>query len=307
MALPVYRVRNWDAFFEKSHKETEVAFRWVAIPTKHDGSGFRRVSRHPRACELFAAWVLIVQVAAKMPKRGLLEDDDGPLDAEDLSIRTGFPVEAFELAFNVLTDKKINWIEDTSSRDVVVTSPDVVVLHNRTVQDSTEQDITQECPTDICAEPTQASDSAPSPRPDEPLEVAGGAQSGGEDDAVATLPNGNPWLFPVKVKGKGRNAGEAVWPLRQSKLDEYAQAYPDLDVPRHLRAALQWCRDNPTKRKLFGGMPAFLTRWMNTALERDGSHVPSGNRNGNGLHDPTADYLKPSPELRALALGDDQP
>lgn len=274
MQKPVYKIRNWDAFFEKSHKDTEVAFRWVAIPTKHDGSGFRRVASNPRATDIFAAWVLILQVAAKMPKRGVLEDDGGPLDAEDLAIRTGFPITAFDLALKVLTDKKIAWLEMDGSRDVVATNPDVVVLHDSTEQDNTRQG----CPTDISAEPPNTADSAPSPRPDEPSEAAGGALSGGADDAVVLMPDGSPWQFPIKVKGKGRNAGKAVWPLRQSKLDEYVRAYPDLNVPSHLRAALQWTRDNPGKRKLFDGMPAFLTRWMNTALERNGSHGPPSSR-----------------------------
>ena len=75
------------------------------------GKTFRRLTRHERCAEIFAAWILIVQVATKQPERGLLADEDGALTAEDLSDCTGFPEDIFELAFEVLTDDRIGWLE----------------------------------------------------------------------------------------------------------------------------------------------------------------------------------------------------
>jgi hypothetical protein len=79
--------------------------------------GFRRVAKHERCVELFAAWILIIQVASKMPERGLLVD--GPLDAEDLADKTGFPAEIFHLAFTVLTEPKIGWLERVAGNEIV--------------------------------------------------------------------------------------------------------------------------------------------------------------------------------------------
>jgi hypothetical protein len=79
------------------------------------------------------------------------------------------------------------------------------------------------------------------------------------------------FLFPV-VGRKGRK-GPTEWPLRQSKIAEYAGVYPGVDVLAESRKALQWCRDNPTKRKTPRGMPAFLNRWFEKSQNRGGPHM----------------------------------
>ena len=114
-----YRVKNWDKHYEKAQTRRCEKMSWVAIPNKHDGKGFRRVARHERSVELFTAWILIVQVASKMPVRGLLVDDDGPLDAEDMADKTGFPAEIFHLAFPVLVEAKIGWLERVAGDGIV--------------------------------------------------------------------------------------------------------------------------------------------------------------------------------------------
>ena len=107
----IYRIRNWKKHYEKAQSRPCKRLSWVAIPNQHDGKGFRRVAQHEQSVEIFAAWVLIVQVASKMPERGLLADDDGPLTAEDLALKTGFPEAIFQTAFTVLIEPKIGWLE----------------------------------------------------------------------------------------------------------------------------------------------------------------------------------------------------
>ena len=114
-----YRIKNWNMHYEKAQTRRCSKASWVAIPNKHDGKGFRRVAKHERSVELFTAWILIVEVASKMPERGLLVDEDGPLDAEDLADKTGFPAEIFHLAFTVLTEPKIGWIERVAGDEIV--------------------------------------------------------------------------------------------------------------------------------------------------------------------------------------------
>ena len=106
-----YRIKDWDEHFEKAQSRVCSNMAWVAVPNKHDGKGYRRLVRHPRRVELFTAWILIVQVASKQKKRGLLVDLDGPITAEDISDCTGYPTEIFELAFSVLIEPKIGWLE----------------------------------------------------------------------------------------------------------------------------------------------------------------------------------------------------
>lgn len=123
---PTYRIKDWEQHFEVSQsKNIKSALNWVAIPTKHDGKSFRRLLRssdptadssparadsiYPTA--LYGAWILIVQVAAKCPNRGTLADSTGPLDAEDLALKTDAPQELFENAFKVLCSERIGWLE----------------------------------------------------------------------------------------------------------------------------------------------------------------------------------------------------
>lgn len=62
--------------------------------------------------------------------------------------------------------------------------------------------------------------------------------------------------FPVIANG------EIPWCLRGSKLAEYADTFPHLDVGPELRRARQWLIDNPAKRKTPKGMPKFLFGWL---------------------------------------------
>ena len=110
--MPItYRVKDWDELFEIAQGRRYRNLQWVAIPNKHDGKGYRRIARHPKATDIFSAWVLILQVASKKKKRGLLVDKDGPITTEDLADKTGFPENIFALAFEVLSDPKIGWLE----------------------------------------------------------------------------------------------------------------------------------------------------------------------------------------------------
>lgn len=58
------------------------------------------------------------------------------------------------------------------------------------------------------------------------------------------------------------------WHLTAEKLAEYEKAFPNLDVLAALRAAMQWCRDNPTNRKTAKGMPRFCSTWLGTCVNR---------------------------------------
>lgn len=114
--MSAYRVRNWETNFERSDTRKCVRMRWIAIPNKHDGKGFRRIVSHEKSTDIFTAWMMIVQVASKQKKRGLLVDEDGPLTSEDLSLMTGFSEEIFELAIPVLV--QIGWLEKVDNSEV---------------------------------------------------------------------------------------------------------------------------------------------------------------------------------------------
>jgi hypothetical protein len=106
----LYEIKDWDQHFEQSQSRRVLRLSWVGIPNRHDGKSFRRLMLREDGPAIYGAWILLVQVASKCPRRGILEDGDGPLDEDDLAIKTGAPSSLFETALKVLSDKKIGWI-----------------------------------------------------------------------------------------------------------------------------------------------------------------------------------------------------
>ncbi len=148
MSVPTYRVRNWLQHFETSEStKRKSSLPWVAIPTKHDGKSFRRLSRQPDADAIYGAWVLIVAVAGKCPVRGLLADEDGPLTPEDLEDKTGIPAASFEKAIQLLSSERFQWLvvdnllePAENSAGLLKTQP---TIHNHTIHDITIRNPTE--------------------------------------------------------------------------------------------------------------------------------------------------------------------
>lgn len=111
-----YRVKDWDKHFENHESRKVKRSFWVPIPNRHDGKSYRRIASHPDGVQVFAGWILILEAASKMPERGVLADEDGPLDAEDLASMTGFPAAIFEAAFRVLPEVRIGWLEAVEAK-----------------------------------------------------------------------------------------------------------------------------------------------------------------------------------------------
>lgn len=107
-----YRIRNWGEHFETSEsRKIKGPLSWVAVPTKHDGRGYKRAANHQNAVNALCGWWSLLQVAAKMPVHGLLADRDGPLDAEDIADKTDLPKKIYITALDVMSGEKIGWLE----------------------------------------------------------------------------------------------------------------------------------------------------------------------------------------------------
>lgn len=64
---------------------------------------------------------------------------------------------------------------------------------------------------------------------------------------------------------------EQVWQLTREQLAEWQGLYPSVDVLGQCRNALGWVRAKPSRRKTFGGMPAFIVNWLGRTQDRGGS------------------------------------
>lgn len=64
-----------------------------------------------------------------------------------------------------------------------------------------------------------------------------------------------------------------LWALTETKLGEWQDTYEFTDVLACCRKALQWVRDNPSKRKTATGMTRFLGRWISSAADKGESRL----------------------------------
>lgn len=112
--MKIYRIKNWDRLYENNRSRTVKSLAWVPVPNKHDGEGYCTVMSHPKAAEIFTAWVLMLQVASRCHPRGTLVRDNGtPLTPEALAVRTRGKAEWFAQALEFLAKEDIGWIEAT--------------------------------------------------------------------------------------------------------------------------------------------------------------------------------------------------
>jgi hypothetical protein len=70
------------------------------------------------------------------------------------------------------------------------------------------------------------------------------------------------------------NGKPTTWPLTQSWIDQHQPLFPGLDVLKACREAFAWAINNPTKRKTFRGMGAFLSRWITRANDSNFHRQP---------------------------------
>ena len=126
----LYRIVNWSELYENAESIKYKRLRWVPIPNKFEGKGMALIRREEDAIELYTAWVLMVALASKaypQERRGYLEDNDGPLNAEDMALITGFPQGIFERALDFFTSGRMHWLEvaHEESEEVTPIHPEV--------------------------------------------------------------------------------------------------------------------------------------------------------------------------------------
>jgi len=109
--MKVIVIVGWDELFETGEsRKIKGPLKYVCIPTKHDGKTYRKLLRRADADRVYGAWVILLSIAAKCPRRGVLADDSGPLSVEDLSLKTDFPQETLSLAIDTLSSPEIGWL-----------------------------------------------------------------------------------------------------------------------------------------------------------------------------------------------------
>lgn len=121
-----------------------------------------------------------------------------------------------------------------------------------------------------CSEPSEDGRSEPETEPGpsaKPVDVASADRKSATDRKPTAVDVPEAVDPPVLVFPCVGQSGKA-WPLFQTKINEYAEAYPGIDVYAECRKALQWLRDNSQRQKTFRGMSKFLNGWLGRAQDR---------------------------------------
>lgn len=110
MTNEAYRIIKWHDR-HSNYEQTRSGGRWIACPTRFDSLGLARLVREKRGVETFGAYVLMAELAARMPTPGVLANNDHPLTETEISIITGAPEKALGAALALLQSPLIGWID----------------------------------------------------------------------------------------------------------------------------------------------------------------------------------------------------
>ncbi len=126
--MKTYRINEWDKHFENNRTRVMDELRWVPVPNKHDGEGYKTIMAEPDGIIIYACWHLILQVASKCHPRGTLVRSDGtPHTARSIAIKTGCrSVDHVQRALDFCSTPEVGWItcicdENESERQANVT------------------------------------------------------------------------------------------------------------------------------------------------------------------------------------------
>ncbi len=97
------RIIRWRERHETGKTREYKTLSWIADPTDHDSIGFRRIMKLGRqGAEIYGAYKVIAQSAAKCPMRGILAKGEDPVTPEEIAMLTGIHVASVRLAFKAL-------------------------------------------------------------------------------------------------------------------------------------------------------------------------------------------------------------
>lgn len=108
--MPTYFIPDWATRYETSESRKRRRLEWVAIPNQWDSRAYIAIAQRRDATAILGAWMLILEVASRMPMRGRLEEDGTPLTAQDIAHKVRVPAQDIARAIAVLSDPAIGWI-----------------------------------------------------------------------------------------------------------------------------------------------------------------------------------------------------
>ncbi len=129
-------IKGWDTLYENSETKKYKHLKWVPIPNKHDGTGWAELWNLRKAPEIFAAFIIMLEIASKCPKRGVIHKDGVSYGPKEMALKSRAPESIFVDAIPALI--KIGWIEEIEISGEIRKSSEEPPA-NRIEQNRTEQ------------------------------------------------------------------------------------------------------------------------------------------------------------------------
>lgn len=115
-----YEIVDWDRHYETAESRKRKELFWVRVPVGRLSKRYMRLMRMEDGPAIFGVWVAVLQLAATMPRRGLLIDQRGePLSVIDIEDETSMPADTISRALDVLTSDRVGWMRSISVADAV--------------------------------------------------------------------------------------------------------------------------------------------------------------------------------------------
>ena len=87
----------------------------------------------------------------------------------------------------------------------------------------------------------------------------------------------------IEIATNKFNTQQEIYPVKQSQINDWQEAYPAVDVTQTLKQIKSWCNSNPTKRKTMSGMSKFIDTWL-ARNQNEGSKNNANNSGANARH-----------------------
>ncbi len=242
---------DWNNVFENAESRKVGSLRWIRMPNKHDGDSYIELLSHPRGEAHYGCWGLIVQVASKTKKRGILSRKRGQPHTPETIARAvhANPVVMREAITRLIG---IGWVVDRGgdAMQLVFGTPD-----------------------DSISEPDEL-DFGPQKTPDR------GEEKRGEEKRRDTAGKKPKIVFNFTSK---------LWEgIKDSDVQRWQKAYPAVNVEQQILAMGEWCISNPVKGKK-SNYQRFITNWLSDKQDKGGSR-PNEPRNPARIPAPPGKY-----------------
>lgn len=80
--------------------------------------------------------------------------------------------------------------------------------------------------------------------------------------------------------------------IREQDIEEWQDAFPNVDVVQQLKAMRLWCKDNPERKKTRKGVRRFITSWLDREQNRGGVRTQQGHTSTQKQASPPPDASK---------------